>query len=149
MGWKLNLKSKLLTDMIWEGWAAVYLFLEMLEFWRILSLKNLKNITWWVPVWWELKFLPQPYIHACQTLSHTFTIYFLWALSVVKLCRPLGACHVVKSRFHLHVHSYMLLLFRKYHPHISTIPSPESPKNILLLIRERITKNIFCFPLVK
>ena len=42
MGWKLDLKSKLLTDMIWEGWAVVYLFLEMLEFWRILSLKIFK-----------------------------------------------------------------------------------------------------------
>ena len=26
------------------------------------------------------------------------------------------------------------------------IPSPESPKNILLLIRERIAKNIYVFP---
>jgi hypothetical protein len=42
MGRVLDLKSKLLTDMIWEGWAAVYLFLEMLEFWRILSLKIFK-----------------------------------------------------------------------------------------------------------
>ena len=25
-------KSKSLTDMIWEGWVAIYLFLEMLEF---------------------------------------------------------------------------------------------------------------------
>jgi len=28
--------------MIWEGWTAVYLFLEMQEFWSILSLKILK-----------------------------------------------------------------------------------------------------------
>ena len=31
-------------------------------------------------------------------MNHTFTFYCLWALSVVKLCRPLAACHVVKSR---------------------------------------------------
>jgi len=39
---ELDLKSKLLTDMIWEGSTAVYLFLEMLEFCRILSLKIFK-----------------------------------------------------------------------------------------------------------
>jgi len=44
MGRVLDLKSKLLTDMIWEGWGAVYLFLEMLEFWRILSLKIFKMV---------------------------------------------------------------------------------------------------------
>ena len=44
MGRVLDLKSKSLTDMIWEGWAAVYLFLEMLEFWRILSLKIFKML---------------------------------------------------------------------------------------------------------
>ena len=31
--------------------------------------------------------------------------------------------------------------------YIHSFPSPESPKNILLLIRERIAKNIFVFPL--
>ena len=31
--------------------------------------------------------------------------------------------------------------------HIYPFPSPEPPKNILLLIRERIAKNIFVFPL--
>lgn len=44
MGRELDLKSKLLTDMIWKGRAAVYLFLEMLEFWRILSLKIFKML---------------------------------------------------------------------------------------------------------
>jgi len=39
VGRVLDLKSKSLTDTIWEGRAVVYLFLEMLEFWRILSLK--------------------------------------------------------------------------------------------------------------
>ena len=62
---------------------------------------------------------------------------------MVKLCRPLGACHVVKIKIHLHVHSHMLLLLQKYastynHP----FPSPEPFKNILLLIRKRIAKNI-------
>ena len=42
VGRVLNLKSKSLMDMIWKGWAAVYLFLEMLEFWRNLSLKIFK-----------------------------------------------------------------------------------------------------------
>ena len=42
MGRELDLKSMLLTDMIWEGWAVVYLFPEMLEIWRILSLKIFK-----------------------------------------------------------------------------------------------------------
>jgi len=41
----------------------------------------------------------------------------------------------------------MLLLLRKYHPHISThFHLQNHPKNILLLIRERITKNISVFP---
>ena len=44
MGRVPDQKSKSLTDMIWEGWAAVYLFLEMLEFWRILSLKIFKML---------------------------------------------------------------------------------------------------------
>ena len=44
VGRVLDLKSKSLTDTIWEGWAAVYLFLEMLEFWRILSLKIFKML---------------------------------------------------------------------------------------------------------
>ena len=41
----------------------------------------------------------------------------------------------------------MLLLLRKYaSTYIHPFPSPESPKNILLLIRERIAKNISVFP---
>ena len=44
MGRVLDLKSKSLTDTIWEGRAVVYLFLEMLEFWRILSLKIFKML---------------------------------------------------------------------------------------------------------
>ena len=80
-------------------------------------------------------------------MNHTFTFYCLWALSVVKLCRPLGACHAVKIKIHLHVHSHMLLLLRKYaSTYIHPFPSPEPPKNILLLIRERIAKNISVFP---
>jgi len=42
VGRELDLKSKLLTDMMWEGCAVVYLFLEMLKIWRILSLKIFK-----------------------------------------------------------------------------------------------------------
>jgi len=42
VGRVLDLKSKSLTDMIWEGLVVVYLFLEILEFWRILSLKIFK-----------------------------------------------------------------------------------------------------------
>ena len=45
-------------------------------------------------------------------MNHTFTFYCLWALSVVKLCRPLGVCHVVKIKIHLHVHSNLLFLLR-------------------------------------
>ena len=44
VGRVLDLKSKSLTDTIWEGWAAVYLLIEMLEFWRILSLKIFKML---------------------------------------------------------------------------------------------------------
>jgi len=41
----------------------------------------------------------------------------------------------------------MLLLLRKYtSTYIHPFPSPEPPKNILLLIRERIAKNISIFP---
>ena len=39
------------------------------------------------------------HIYMLARLWATFLLYYLWALSVVKLCRPLGACHVVKSRF--------------------------------------------------
>ena len=66
---------------------------------------------------------------------------------MVKLCRPLEACHVVKIKIYLHVHSHMLLLLRKYaSTYIHPFPSLEPPKNILLLIRERIAKNISVFP---
>ena len=65
---------------------------------------------------------------------------------MVKLCRPLGACHAVKIKIHLHVHSYMLLLLWKYaSTYIHSIPSLDSPKSILLLIWERIGKNISVF----
>jgi len=41
----------------------------------------------------------------------------------------------------------MLLLLRKYaSTYIHPFPSPKPPKNILLLIRERIAKNISVFP---
>jgi len=41
----------------------------------------------------------------------------------------------------------MLLLLRKYaSTYIHTFASPEPPKNILLLIRERVAKNISVFP---
>jgi len=43
----------------------------------------------------------------------------------------------------------MLLLLRKYaSTYIHSLPSPEPPKSILLLIRERIAKTFsyFCFP---
>ena len=41
----------------------------------------------------------------------------------------------------------MPLLLRKYaSTYIHPFPSPEPPKNILLLIRERIAKNISVFP---
>ena len=146
MGRELDLKSKLLTYMIWEGWAAVYLFLEMLEIWRILSLKIFKIS--------HDEFLYDESLNSYH--SHTymlarlwathFTFYCLGALSVVKLCRPLGACHTVKIKIHLHVHSHMLLLLQKYaSTYIHSFPSPEPPKSILLLIRERIAKNILLF----
>ena len=65
---------------------------------------------------------------------------------MVKLRRPLGACHAVKIKIHLHVHSHMLLLLRKYaSTYIHSFPSPEPPKSILLLIQERIAKNILLF----
>ena len=48
---------------------------------------------------------------------------------------------MVKIKIHLHVHSHMLLLLRKYaSTYIHSFPSPDSPKSILLLIRERIAK---------
>ena len=76
-------------------------------------------------------------------MNHTFTFYCLWALSVVKLCRPLGACHAVKIKIHLHVHSYMLLLLRKYaSTYIHSFPSPDSPKIILLLSRRESPKTL-------
>ena len=54
---------------------------------------------------------------------------------------------MVKIKIHLHIHSYMLLLLWKYaSTYIHPFPSPEPPKNILLLIRKRITKNISVFP---
>ena len=54
---------------------------------------------------------------------------------------------MVKIKIHFHIHSYMLLLLRKYaSTYIHPFPSPEPIKNILLLIRERIAKNISVFP---
>ena len=95
MGRKLDL---LLTDMIWEGWAAVYLFLEMLELWRILSLKIFKILHDEL-LYDESLNSYHSHIYMLTRLWATYLLYCLWALSVVKLCRPLGACHVVKSRF--------------------------------------------------
>ena len=44
--------------------------------------------------------IPTTAIYTCLLdFEPHINIYCLWALSVVKLCRPLGACHVVKSRF--------------------------------------------------
>ena len=64
MGRVPDQKSKSLTDMIWEGWAAVYRFLEMLEFWRILSLKIFKLLHDEFLYDESFKILPQPYIQA-------------------------------------------------------------------------------------
>ena len=67
---------------------------------------------------------------------------------MVKLCRPLGACHVVKLRFTCtFTHIYATSTPEVPSTYIHPFPSPESPKNILLLIRERIAKNICVFPL--
>ena len=68
---------------------------------------------------------------------------------MVKLYRPLGACHAVKMKIHLHVHSHMLLLLRKYaSTYIHSLPSLEPPKSILLLSRENSQKHspISVFP---
>ena len=73
MGRKLDLKSKLLTDMIWEGWAAVYLFLEMLEFWRILSLKIFKLL--------HDEFLYDESLNSYH--SHIYMLARLWATHLI------------------------------------------------------------------
>ena len=66
---------------------------------------------------------------------------------MVKLCRPLGACHVVKIKILL----ARSLIYATSTPevpstYIHPFSSLEPPKNILLLIRERIAKNISVFP---
>ena len=54
---------------------------------------------------------------------------------------------MVKSRFHLHVHSYYATSTPEVpSTYIHPFPSLESPENNLLLIRERITKNISVSP---
>ena len=117
----------------------------MLEFWRILSLKIFKILHDEFVYDESLKSYHN-HIYMLIRLWTIFTFYCLWALSVVKLCRPLGACHAVKIKIHLHVHSYMLLLLRKYaSTYIHSFPSPDSPNIILLLIWERIAKNISLF----
>jgi len=131
-----DIKSKSLTDTIWKGWAAVYLFLEMLEFWRILFLKIFKIL--------HDEFLYDESLKSYHnhiyklirlwTIHLLFTAYEHWVWS--KLCRPLGACHAVKIKIHLHVHSYMLLLLQKYaSTYIHSFPYPDSPKIIQLLTR--------------
>jgi len=77
VGRELDLKSKLLTDMIWKGGAAIYLFLEMLEFWGILSLKIFK-ITHDEFLYDESLNSYHSHIYMlAKTLSHTFTFYCL------------------------------------------------------------------------
>ena len=104
--------------MIWEGWAVVYLFLEMLEFWRILSLKIFKML--------HDEFLYDESLKSYHShiymLIRLWTIhfYYLWALSVVKLCRPLGTCHVVKSRFTCTFTHTCYFYSGSTHPHTST-----------------------------
>ena len=54
-------------------------------------------------------------------MNHTFTFYCLWALSVVKLCRPLGACHAVKKwRLSCTFTHTCCFYSRSTHPHTST-----------------------------
>jgi len=69
----LDLKSKSLTDMIWEGWAFVYLFLEMLEFWRILSLKVFKML--------HDEFLYDESLKSHH--SHIYMLIRLWTIHVL------------------------------------------------------------------
>jgi len=79
MGRVLDLKSKSLTDMIWEGWAVVYLFLEMLEFWRILSLKIYKMLHDEFLYDESLKFYTAIYT---SLLDYEPYIYFLLLMSI-------------------------------------------------------------------
>ena len=86
------------------------------------------------------------HIYMLPRLWTTHVLYYLWALSVVKLCRPLGACHVVKSRFTC-TFTHTCYFYSRSTIHIYPFSSPEPRKNILLLIRERIAKNISVFSL--
>ena len=71
-------------------------------------------------------------------------LYCLWALSVVKLCRPLEACHVVKSRFTCTFTHTCYFYFGSTHPHISIsrttqkYSTPNPGEN---------SQKLFCFPL--
>ena len=80
MGRVLDLKSKLLTDMIGEGWAVVYLFLEMLENWTILSLKIFK-ITHDEFLYDESLKSYHGHVYICL-LDYESYIYFLLLMSI-------------------------------------------------------------------
>jgi hypothetical protein len=94
---------------IWYGkvWAAVYLVprdTRVLEnlFWKI------KNAAWWVPFMTRVLNSYHSHIYMPARLGKP-VLYCLWALSVVKLCRPLGIGHAVKIK--IHVHSTYLCYF--------------------------------------
>ena len=133
--------------MIWEGWAAVYLFLEMLEFWRILSLKIFKML--------HDEFLNDEslnsyhsHIYMLARLRSThllFTAYEhgVWSSCVDPWELVMWLNQDSLARSLTHATSTPEVPSTYIHP----FPSPESPKNILLLIWERINKNISVFPL--
>ena len=92
MGRELDLKSKLLTGMIWEGWAAVYLFLQMLEFWRILSLRIFK-IT-------HDEFLYDESLNSYH--SHIYMLARLWATHLLEDRSLTHAASTPEVRVHIY-----------------------------------------------
>jgi hypothetical protein len=130
---------------IWHGkvWAAIYLVPRDTIVLENLSFEKLKLLHDEFLYDESFKFLPQLYIYMLARLGKAYTyIYCLWALSVVKLCWPLGIGHAVKIK--IHVHSPHILRFYpgSMNPHIfhsdpsrksSTPILGESPKKYICL----------------
>jgi len=101
--------------MIWKGWDVIYLFLEMLEFWRILSLKIIKILhdeslnSYHSHIYMFIKL---------KTIHLLFTVYEHWVWS--SCVDPKELVMQLKSRFTCTFTYTCCFYSGSTHPHTST-----------------------------
>jgi hypothetical protein len=120
---------------IWYGkvWVVVYLVPRDIRVLENLSFEKLKLLHDEFLYDESFKFLPQPYIYMLARLGKTYTyVYFLWALSVVKLCWPLGIGHAVKIKIHVHSTHIFCFYPESMNPHIFHSDPPKKSSTLTL-----------------